>query len=45
MTDVNFSKYAFHHDIECELVSPIINVLSANTKDEINYRHRENKQD
>jgi hypothetical protein len=45
MADVNFSKYAFHHDIERELVSPIINVLSANTIDEINYRPRENKQD
>ena len=45
MADVNFSKYAFHDDIERELVSPIINVLSANTIDEINYRPRENKQD
>ncbi len=45
MADVNFSKYAFHHDIERELVSPVINVLSANTIDEINYRPRENKQD
>lgn len=44
MADVNFSKYGFHDDIERELVSPIISVLSANTIDEINYKPRENKQ-
>lgn len=45
ISDVNFSKYAFHDDMERELVLPIINLLSANTIDEINYRPRENKQD
>ena len=42
---MNFSKYAFHDDMERELILPIINLLSANTIDEINYRPRENKQD
>ena len=45
ISDVNFSKYAFHDDMERELILPIINLLSANTIDEINYRPRENKQD
>ena len=45
MAYINFSNDDFHGHMERKLVSPIINVLSANTIDEINYRPRENKQD
>lgn len=43
MAYINFSNDDFHGHMERKLVSPIINVLSANTIDEINYKPRENK--
>ena len=45
MAYINFSNDDFHDHMERKLISPIIDVLSANTIDEINYRPRENKQD